>query len=93
VTPGRKDPPLVRFSRAATADPCAVADFWREHPVANIGVRTGDGMIVLDLDFYKPESARLGLEVPHKHSVQLVAGGIPWSDTRRRVGGRILDKP
>jgi hypothetical protein len=34
----------------ASKDPAAIQDWWRHSPTANIGVRTGDGRFVLDLD-------------------------------------------
>jgi hypothetical protein len=34
----------------ASKDPAVIRDWWRHSPTANIGVRTGDGRFVLDLD-------------------------------------------
>lgn len=75
VTPGRKDPPLVRFTQAATSDPIAVAEFWHKHPAANIGVRTGGGTFVLDVDSYKPGAQRLDIEIPETTTVKTPRGG------------------
>jgi len=74
VTPGRKDPPLVKFTQAATSDPIAVAETWCQHPAANIGVRTGGGTFVLDVDSYKPGTG-LDFEIPETMSVKTPRGG------------------
>lgn len=34
----------------ASKDPAVIRDWWRREPEANIGLRTGDGFFVLDLD-------------------------------------------
>lgn len=39
----------------ASKDPAVIRDWWRQSPTANIGVRTGGGHFVLDLD--GPEAA------------------------------------
>jgi hypothetical protein len=35
IAPGRKAPPMVKWKLAATADYAAVAERWRQHPVAS----------------------------------------------------------
>ena len=34
----------------ATRDPGVIRDWWRREPKANIGLRTGEGKFVLDLE-------------------------------------------
>jgi hypothetical protein len=46
-----KTPPLTRHgSKDATADRIAVARMWEAYPDANIGVATGGGIAVIDVD-------------------------------------------
>lgn len=40
----------------ATRDPAVIRDWWRRHPRANIGLCTGGGLFVVDLD--GPEAAQ-----------------------------------
>lgn len=57
-TPG-KHPRTRTGLSAATRNPDVLRNWWREHPQANIGVRTGreSGLVVLDLDLHKPGAA------------------------------------
>jgi hypothetical protein len=65
LTPGRKIPlgdrdgccggTHARGSLDATGDPGVVADWWRTHPTANVGIATGHRVDVIDQD--GPEGA------------------------------------
>jgi len=60
--------------REATSDLARVAEWWREHPRALIGVAVPDNTIVVDLDTYKPEYR-------HGHGLHLPA--TTMQETRR----------
>jgi len=66
VKPGSNAPPLVKgFQRAATKDPARVAELWQEHPHANPGIATGQGLVVVDCDTQRAiAQAREQLGVP-----------------------------
>lgn len=42
--------PLTRWKEAATDDVDQVIRWWDEHPNAHVGIRTGDGVVVVDVD-------------------------------------------
>jgi hypothetical protein len=75
VTPDSKRPPLIRFKRGATADPPRVAELWRTYPHANIGVATGGGTMILDVD--SPAAQRLvdDLQLAPTTTVKTPRGG------------------
>jgi hypothetical protein len=54
--------PLVRWKEAATCDPEAVAELWRRHPGALVGLPCGarSGLFVLDLDTDRATGERIG---------------------------------
>ncbi|GAA3757661.1 integrase [Spinactinospora alkalitolerans] len=60
ITPGAKQPPLVRdWNNAATREPEQVRAWWEQWPEANYGIATGpSGLVVIDLDTPKPGRAR-----------------------------------
>lgn len=45
-----KHPRTVRGLKDATTDPARVFSWWLEWPDANIGVRTGEGLLIVDID-------------------------------------------
>ncbi|PCC16865.1 bifunctional DNA primase/polymerase [Brevibacterium aurantiacum] len=47
---GTKRPATENGLRDATTDPDRVAGWWERHPASNIGLRTGEGIDVLDID-------------------------------------------
>jgi hypothetical protein len=63
----------------ASRDPDIIRDWWRRAPKANIGVRTGDGHFVLDLD--GPEAAAWFGNACGRH------GGAEHTLTVRTGGG------
>ncbi len=75
VKPGDKFPPLVKFTRQATADPNEVEQMWRRHPEANIGVYAGPGTVIVDADLYKNPRCLDGLEIPETTTVRSASGG------------------
>lgn len=51
LAPGSKKPPRdFHWKRAATVIPAEVKKLWFAYPGANIGVATGNGMLVIDVD-------------------------------------------
>lgn len=51
IEPGHKAPPLTRHgSKDATAVREAILAMWEAHPFANIGIATGNGLAVIDVD-------------------------------------------
>lgn len=50
ITAGYKFPPLVRWTVRATTDPATVRQWWERWPDANVGIATGSGLVVIDLD-------------------------------------------
>ena len=62
--------------KAATTDRAQIRKWWRRHPEANICIRTGNGVVVLDVDSLKSLTK---LEEEH--------GPIPETLTVRTGGG------
>lgn len=58
LVPESKKPLVARGFHAATTDANVVADWWREHPTANIGVPVPSGFLVIDIDLHKSTAAR-----------------------------------
>jgi hypothetical protein len=75
VKPGTKAPPLVRYTRQATGDPTEVAGFWRQHPRANIGVRSNGGTLILDADTRGAIDFLNELGIPETTAVETPSGG------------------
>ena len=66
LSPGTKIPPKgLAWKAEATTDPARLTAWWAENPSYNIGVATGGGLIVIDVD-PKPgvEGALLALDLP-----------------------------
>lgn len=74
LQPGRKRPLEAGWQAKFTDDPVTVAETWRRHPTANIGVRTGGGIFVLDVDSYKPQ-CKWDMELPATTTVRTARGG------------------
>lgn len=55
VRAGGKVPILRDWPHRASADVDAVAGWWKENPRANVGVATGGGLLVLDVDLHGEE--------------------------------------
>lgn len=50
LVPNDKKPITENGFKDATDDRVQVAKWWRDHPNANIGIRTGGGLVVVDVD-------------------------------------------
>ncbi len=59
-----KHPRTRRGVADATADPAQVRKWWERWPEANIGIATGNGLVVLDVDGPQGRAAIRGLHVP-----------------------------
>lgn len=54
--PNSKEPMTGRGYKDATSDPKKIAEWWAQHPSANIGLACdASGIVVVDADTYKPE--------------------------------------
>src|SRR5690349_5420763 len=68
LRPGSKLPLLTAWPERATVDAATVAAWWTQTPAANVGIATGAGVFVLDVDTAdgKPGTASLAaLEAAH----------------------------
>jgi putative DNA primase/helicase len=45
-----KHPRFVAWQRLATTDPATIRRWWARWPAANVGIATGEGVLVLDVD-------------------------------------------
>src|SRR5262249_33511752 len=74
VRPGFKDPPLIAgWQKSATTDLAVGRCVWRGYPQANIGIFTGRGLIVVDVD------SKTGAAALRDHSLPTT----PTSRTKR----------
>lgn len=83
ASPG-KHPRTRRGVKDATHDPAIIERWWRQWPAANIGVATGGGLLVIDVDGPAAQTALDALTTEHD--------GLPISRAVRtgRDGGRHL---
>jgi hypothetical protein len=64
-----KVPLLERWTELATSDPVMVAAWWRGSPASNVGIATGHGLIVLDVDYKRGGYESLFLLEEHHGSL------------------------
>lgn len=50
IAEGKRAPPLVDFTTQATSDAAVAAAYWPDGTNYNIGILTGDGLMIADLD-------------------------------------------
>jgi hypothetical protein len=85
-----KVPLLEGWTQRASVDPAAIAEFWTEHPDANIGVHTV-GLLVLDVDPEKGGFQSLqALEQKHgplPRTPKTITGGAGEHNWFRRPAG------
>lgn len=72
----------TRGVHTATTDAAVIAEWWRRHPEANIGIATGGGLYVLDVDGEAGERSLAALEMRH--------GALPATPEQRTGKGRHL---
>ena len=48
--PGEKKPRLKNWPEKATTDQTTILGWWMKWPESNVGIATGDGLIILDVD-------------------------------------------
>jgi predicted P-loop ATPase len=108
LAPGAKTPlgeAAPHGCHDSTTDSSHIEQWWANHPNANVGVATGDGLIVIDLDVDPDreldgltELARLETEVeelPHTATVRTPRGGkhlyfrLPDGVTIRNSAGKL----
>jgi hypothetical protein len=65
-----KHPRLRDWQRKATTDPDRIARWWKATPNANVGIATGQGLFVLDLDGEQARSAAAELDLPATSSAR-----------------------
>lgn len=69
-----KRPALSGWQRFATTDPEVIRDFWPEDSSANVGVRCGHGLVVLDADSADAVARLRDLDLPATPSVRTARG-------------------
>lgn len=76
-----KHPMHEGWAASATSDPARIRELWEEHPEANVGVATGAGIVVLDIDPRHDgetglaELVRVYGELPETLTVRTGSGG------------------
>lgn len=75
-----KHPRIREWNRLATTDEATIRKWWQRFPKSNVGIATGCGVLVLDVDSHKGGDASLSaLEAEH--------GALPVTLTARTGGG------
>lgn len=77
LLPGTKKPATREGLDAATQNPDRISAWWERLPAANVGLRTGSGLAVVDLDPTDQESGYANLSA-YAHSI---GAGPEWLDT------------
>jgi hypothetical protein len=72
--PRSKRPRIKDWPSKATNQVADVAAYWRKWPSANIGVATGDGLIVVDLDGHEAEAFAAERGLPKTPTVKTPRG-------------------
>lgn len=102
LRPNSKIPPKgMRWKQTATRDESRIAAWWRENPDFNIGVATGDGTLVVDVDVKNGAPGLESLEylevvadLPDSYRVDTPSGGVHvYLKTDHPHGQRIGNVP
>jgi hypothetical protein len=72
-----KHPRTPNGLKAATQAEATIREWWRKWPDANIGILTGHGLIVLDVDVHKDGTSN-GLDLPDTLRAVTGSGGEHW---------------
>lgn len=75
--PHGKAPATVHGLKDASVDPDRIRSWWAAAPEANVAIRTGSGLMVLDVDGYAGEQSIVALEQRHgtlTETIQAVTG-------------------
>lgn len=79
LKPRSKKPLLHSWRSLGTTDPDQIQAWWNERPNSNIGILTGSGLMVLDVDGQKGRNTL--------HDIQVEHGNLPPTATSRTGGG------
>jgi putative DNA primase/helicase len=81
--------PIARgWQSSATHDPEIVERYWHEHPEANIGIKTGGGLVVLDADSPTGEAALRDFGLPPTTTVSTGRGKHFYLHTTTKIRNR-----
>lgn len=72
-----KHPRLMHGLKDASLEPRFIEAWWSKWPLANIGLCTGDGLMVLDVD-PRHDGTTAGLDLPDTKRVVTPGGGEHW---------------
>lgn len=84
VQPNSKEPTLKGWQTHATNDPDSVESLFDNYPLANVGIATGDGLLVVDVDTKRGKSGLASLD-----AVQSEHGPLPDTLKARTPTGGI----
>lgn len=70
-----KLPMLKQWPERASTDPAKIAAWWRRTPTANIGIATGSGLLVLDVDGDEGRESLNGHHLPPTVTARTGGGG------------------
>lgn len=90
LKPGSKEPACKGGCLAATIDPIKIRERWKVFPYSNIGIATGSGLLVVDVDVKQEgwEDSLRQLALTDTFTVKTQSGGAHYYYTMR-LGERI----
>lgn len=78
LRPRDKLPTLQRWPERASTDPDTIRRWWAKEPTANIGIATGSGLLVLDVDGDEGRESLNGHHLPPTVCALTGGGGIHY---------------
>ena len=90
LKPSRKYPLRKNWQASATTDLLTIESTWRDNPLANVGIATGRGLVVLDSDSKTGDDALRELGLPSTTTVKTARGHHFYFEGKARSRAGIL---
>jgi hypothetical protein len=90
LEPQGKKPLLVGWTARASTDGQKILAWWEKHPSANIGIRCGHGLVVIDVDGPSGVESLADVELPKTATVQTARGHHFYYEGNAQTGSQVL---